>query len=252
MSDLELDRSYRLGDTGQKVTLIQEWLCLNGEAVLVDGTFGPATDCAIRRFQKYRHIRRDGVVGPITFAALIRPMTIALRPLAAKGAEKHPLGGLVCLYAYRHWKSQPREVGGQNKGPWVRLYMDGRQGPEWPWCAGFVCFLLRQACKTLGADLPLTPSVSCDALAAGARERGLFLAGAPGLDPGRITPGCLFLNRGAGDGWNHTGIVLGCRTTRGAVVLETMEGNTNDDGSREGYDVCHRWRDALNKDFIVV
>ena len=44
----------------------------------------------------------------------------------------------------------PREIGGQNMGPWVRLYMDGREGAEFPWCAGFVCFVLAQACEAMG------------------------------------------------------------------------------------------------------
>jgi hypothetical protein len=131
-------------------------------------------------------------------------------------------------------------------GPWVRLYMDGRQGAQWPWCAGFVCFILHQACATIGIDPPLTPSVSCDTLASGARERGLFLPSAPDLDANRLPPGSLFLNRRTGSNWTHTGIILSWQPG----VLETIEGNTNDDGSREGYEVCHRRRGMQNKDFI--
>jgi len=172
-------------------------------------------------------------------------MTDALKTVPAGGRG---LGDLVCLYARRHLRSAPREIGGQNMGPWVRLYMEGRQGAEWPWCAGFVCFILAQACTTLGVEPPLTPTVSCDSLAAGARERGLLLAGAPGLEAARVPPGSLFLNRRTDSDWTHAGIVLSCRPD----VLETIEGNTNDDGSREGYEVCHRWRGMQNKDFVVL
>jgi hypothetical protein len=35
-------------------------------------------------------------------------------------------------------------------------------------------------------------------------------------------------------------------------VFETIEGNTNDEGSREGYEVCHRVRGYGSKDFILV
>jgi hypothetical protein len=245
MSDLDLDRTYRKGDRGPKVVLTQEWLCLNGYRVLIDGSFGPASEFAVRQFQKGARLRQDGRVGPRTFAALIRPMTNALKPIAPAGPS---LGDLVCRHARRHFKSAPREIGGQNKGPWVRLYMDGRQGEDWPWCAGFACFILRQACETLEVEPPLTPSVSCDSLAASARERGIFLAGAPGLDPARITPGSLFLSRRTGTDWTHTGIVLG----RYLEVLETIEGNTNDDGGREGYEVCHGYRGLKGMDFVVL
>ena len=245
MSDLELDRDYRRGDRGPKVVLVQEWLCLNGYRVLIDGSFGPATEFAVRQFQKGARLRRDGTVGPKTFAALIRPMTKALEPIAPAG---HGLGDLVCRYARRHLKSAPREIGGRNKGPWVRLYMDGREGEDSPWCAGFVSHILRQACDTLGVDPPLTFSVSCDTLAASARERGTFLPGARASEPARITPGSLFLHRLTEADWSHTGIVLKTREQ----VLETIEGNTNDDGGREGYEVCHGYRGMKSMDFVVI
>ncbi len=46
MDDLVLDREYKRGDEGPKVRLIQEWLCLEGFQVVVDGGFGPATEVA--------------------------------------------------------------------------------------------------------------------------------------------------------------------------------------------------------------
>src|SRR2546428_971936 len=108
MSDLELDRDYRRGDRGRKVDLIQEWLCLNGYRVLIDGSFGPATEFAVRQFQKSARVRQDGTVGPKTFAALIRPMTNALERIAPAGRG---LGDLVCRNARRHLRSAPREIG---------------------------------------------------------------------------------------------------------------------------------------------
>jgi len=245
MSDLELDQPCRRGDRGPGVALVQEWLCLNGSRVLIDGSFGPATEFAVRQFQRDARLRRDGTVGPRTFAALTRPMTRALRPIAPAGRG---LGDLVCRYARQHLKSAPREIGGRNKGPWVRLYMEGREGEEQAWCAGFVCTILRQACDTLHLPLPLTPSTSCDRLAQSARERGFFLPGATGLDPARITRGSLFLHRLADADWTHTGIILESREE----VLETIEGNTNDDGSREGYEVCHGYRGMQNMDFVLI
>src|SRR5437899_2976545 len=62
------------------------------------------------------------------------------------------------------WRSLLR--GRSPAGGGVRLYMEGREGEEWPWCAGFACFVLGQACRTLDVDPPFPPSVSCDSLAA--------------------------------------------------------------------------------------
>jgi hypothetical protein len=53
--------------------------------------------------------------------------------------------------------------------------MDGREGADWPWCAGFASYVLKEACTALGVAIPLTLSFSCDLLAASAKERGSFL-----------------------------------------------------------------------------
>ena len=170
-------------------------------------------------------------------------MRAALAPLAPQGRS---LGQLVVAYAQQHLQQHPREIGGQNKGPWVRLYMDGHEGTEWAWCAGFACFCLKQACQSLGGSLPIVPSFSCDSLAASAKERGRFLQEPSATDRTKITPGSFFLVRRTSTDWIHTGIVV--RAER--EIITTIEGNTNDDGSREGYEVCARMRGYANMDFV--
>jgi len=206
MSDLSLERTCRLGDEGGQVKLIQEWLTLHGVGVAVDGSFGPATRAAVKEFQRAKRLAADGVVGKRTFAALVAPMAAALRPIARKPER---LGDLVVAYAERHLSQSPREVGGENRGPWVRLYMGGHEGEPWRWCAGFACFVLRQACEGLGVPMPVPASFSCDVLATAAKANGRF----------------------------H---------------ITTIEGNTNDGGSPEGYEVCRRIRGYEKKDFILV
>jgi hypothetical protein len=46
----------------------------------------------------------------------------------------------------------------------------------------------------------------------------------------------------------HTGIVLEANND----FYHTIEGNTNDEGSREGYEVCKRIRGYKKKDFILI
>ena len=245
MSDLELDRPYGKGDKGKKVRLVQEWLCLNGIHVAVDGDFGPATESAVKQFQSKKRLPVTGEVCANTFAELVAPMKAALTPVAPGGRS---LGELVVAYAAQHLKQHPREIGGQNRGPWVRLYMRGNEGTEWAWCAGFVCFCLKQACDSLGQKMPLVASFSCDSLAASAKQVGRFLKQPAAAARARIGPGSIFLNRRTATDWTHTGIVVRAE----ADVFQTIEGNTNDDGSREGYEVCAQTRAYKAKDFILL
>jgi hypothetical protein len=245
MSELTLDKVYKKGNRSREVKMIQEWLCLQGFGLKIDRDFGSATDYAVREFQKREGLEEDGVVGNTTFTRLVQPMKNALKEIP-KGNKS--LGEMVVAYAKQHLKQQPREIGGQNKGPWVRLYMKGHEGEAWPWCAGFVSFILKQACDTLGCSLPLKTSFSCDILASGAKDKGIFLRGSIASDIKKIKPGSLFLERRTSTDWTHTGIVIGVKDT----VFLTLEGNTNDEGSREGYEVCMRIRGYKSKDFVLI
>jgi hypothetical protein len=245
VKDLTLDKNHKRGSKGGKVKLIQEWLCLHGFHLAIDGDFGPATDRAVREFQTKKKLGVTGVVNKSAFEALVRQMTDALLPIPAGNKS---LGQMLVAYAKQHLKQHPREIGGQNMGPWVRLYVQGNQGRDWPWCAGFTCFLLREGCKSLGRPLPFGTSVSCDTLAANGKVKGVFLKEPSPANRSQITPGSFFLNRRTRTDWTHTGIVLDADNE----VLRTIEGNTNDEGSREGYEVCQRTRGYKEKDFLLV
>lgn len=56
--------------TGTDVTMVQRVLSHRGFAVADDGTFGPATDAAVRSFQRREGLTADGIVGPKTWGAL--------------------------------------------------------------------------------------------------------------------------------------------------------------------------------------
>lgn len=245
MGDLILDKNYEMGNKGKKVKLIQEWLCLHGIHIAVDGDFGYATDYAVKQFQRREGLEADGIVGQNTFSKLIQPMTDALKSIPT---DNRSISQMVVSYAEQHLEQHPREVGGQNKGPWVRLYMKGKEGPAWPWCAGFVCFILKQACQSLNIPLPIQASLSCDILAASAKEKGIFLKEFKITDKGQITPGSFFLNRRTPTDWVHTGITIRAEED----FFHTIEGNTNDEGSREGYEVCNRIRGYKKKDFVLI
>lgn len=51
---------------GSDVVRLQEALKQAGMAIAVDGEFGPATDKAVKEFQKQKNLTTDGIVGPQT------------------------------------------------------------------------------------------------------------------------------------------------------------------------------------------
>ena len=79
--------TIRQGDEGEHVVTVQE--CLQPEAGLVDGDFGPRTEDAVRKFQVREALEVDGIVGPMTWDALdsvyglppyIGPLPVGLPP----------------------------------------------------------------------------------------------------------------------------------------------------------------------------
>jgi hypothetical protein len=70
---------------GPAVSAVQAQLARLGFAVQADGAFGPATDAAVRAFQKSAGLDSDGVVGPATLAALSRAA-------ASQPGAQHPAG----------------------------------------------------------------------------------------------------------------------------------------------------------------
>jgi murein L,D-transpeptidase YcbB/YkuD len=62
--------TVKKGDKGTPVRWVQNKLCKAGRKVSIDGSFGPATDSAVRKFQKANGLEVDGRVGPATRKAL--------------------------------------------------------------------------------------------------------------------------------------------------------------------------------------
>ncbi|MDQ6999039.1 MAG: peptidoglycan-binding domain-containing protein, partial [Mariprofundus sp.] len=62
---------FREGAFGEKVARIQKTLSEKGFSPgAVDGQFGPGTEAAVIAFQKSEGLLADGIVGPVTLAAL--------------------------------------------------------------------------------------------------------------------------------------------------------------------------------------
>ncbi len=233
-----------------RVRKLQEWLSFHGPTMVVDGIFGAATESAVAEFQRRHALPATGEIDEEAWALLTRPLRDALDSEAEIGPGARPsLADQTIVVAQTHLAQGPRELGGNNRGPWVRLYMDGEEsgdGVSHAWCAGFVCMIVAQAARDLGLELPFARRILVADLARDAKAEGRFVDGArigEGAERAARTPvGGLFMRRG-GRGWDHAGLVIAV----GDGVFSTIEGNTTGqdrDGDRvkrsrhayEGYD----------------
>ena len=68
------------GSDGPSVRELQARLDQGGEALAIDGVFGPLTRAAVVRFQRARGLAPDGIVGPMTWGALDTAQPAATDP----------------------------------------------------------------------------------------------------------------------------------------------------------------------------
>lgn len=235
----------RVGSTGVGVRRVQEWLGLHGHGVAIDGEFGPATRRAVENFQRQAGRLESNVDGSVdrgTWDELTAPLR------AASQLPVSPTyGDAVIAIADRHLRAQAREVGGDNRGPWVRHYC---RGHSVAWCQGFASTVWADAARLLGRETPFNlvlEGIWClfvPTMVTEARRRGRFL---DGRQPGALIPrGSMFFLRGGQFGYTHVGLV---DTVLPDGTMSTIEGNTNDEGSANGYEVARRIRRIASSDF---
>lgn len=239
----------RKGSNNSKndILKIQSWLCLYalqnplaGTSTGIDGDFGPATESAVKKFQKAQKLQETGIVDVALFGQLSMPLGKAFTTLA----KAKNIRDAIVEIARNHLaqKAFEQQIFGQNNsGPWVRSYMDGHEGEPWFWCAGFVQAIIDQATSQFNKNfkvlMPLT--YSCDTLALTAKQKKCFIKNADiKTNPNLVKPGDIFLVQKSTNDWIHTGIVTAVQND----IFETIEGNTNNDGSNNGNGVYARTR----------
>jgi hypothetical protein len=102
-------------------------------------------------------------------------------------------------------------------------------GAGFSWCMAFDYWCFNEAAERLGRKNPLFKTGGV--LEQWRQRKEKFRAQTP--QPGDI----FIMDHGKGQG--HTGIV---EKVNEDGTINTIEGNTNDEGSREGYEVCRRIR----------
>jgi len=246
--------SVSVGATGEHVRKVQEWLCLHQVDTIIDNGFGPATQRCVERFQKAKSLPSTGKVNAETWEKLVAPMKTALA--APSKVAKMSLPEAVLSVAKQHAKLRPFEVGGENAGPWVRLYCSGQDGSSWLWCAGFVSFLIKQAAFYRKESPLINGSASCDTLAAQGSTEGRFVRKSQlvsGSFPLSKFGGCaIFLQKKSEGDWNHTGIAFNFSGKGSDIVFDTIEGNTNAGGSRNGGEARQSSRSMTSREYDFI
>ncbi len=102
----------REGSQEHPVQTLQYLLRARGHHLTVDGIFGPHTDAVVRAFQQQTGLAVDGIVGPVTWAALI----ITVR----QGSQGDAVRGVQEEFQFRNLSGDP------SKG----LQVDGIFGPD--------------------------------------------------------------------------------------------------------------------------
>ena len=124
-------------------------------------------------------------------------------------------------------------------------------GNSFAWCVAFTHFCYLKAAASLNSENPhiKTPGVLDHWNKAGTKAGVVRVTKANAVaDPSRVKPGSLFIVD-LGKGLGHSGMVV--ETANGRLV--TIEGNTNDNGSRNGIGVFRRTArkiNEINKGFI--
>lgn len=248
-------KTLKRGSKGRAVKQVQEWLQYHRCPTAIDGKFGPATANCVKDFQTAFNLSATGKVDKATWQALVNPMSLSLAPPSI--GPKEAAASTVANVAKQHVAHNPIEIGGANCGPWVRLYCEGNDGPHWAWCAGFASFIMQQAYFYRNEPTPIKGSVSCDSLAAQAKAKKLFISkrklSAGSVDWQDFKGACIFLRRRTASDWTHAGIATVSEGKGNSLVFSTIEGNTNDEGHREGFEACERKRSlsGTHYDFIA-
>jgi len=223
----------RRGSTGVAVRELQAILSELDYPVSVTGEFDSATERAVKAFQA-KHVDKhqqpltvDGAVGPLTWWALENPRPyatggdIAFDVLPPMEHGESPLGRAALKIAIAELKAGAGEVGGNNKGLWVRKYMEpAGLSDGYPWCAAFVSWCFLQAVGGNRQDMPFHYSAGARAIFNQLKQQGrTFTADDDKLPkPGDIV---CWWRTSLASGNGHIGLVHHCKDG----FLYTIEGN---------------------------
>jgi hypothetical protein len=148
--DLTLVRLLRLGDSGKDVVAVRRMLSRAGVGFPLqkkkngrfDNHFDATVDAAVRRFQKQRGLIEDGVVGYMTFKALL-PHVDAFGSKLLRDSAREQIGDWGIVGRKSAWAGLDMGVDFLGAGP-VPMFADGEivrvvhTGSGWPGIGGLI------------------------------------------------------------------------------------------------------------------
>lgn len=249
-------RIVKVGERDKDIVMaVQQRLNESGcGPIEVIGTFGPKTEKGVKLFQARfpdadgSPLRVDGEIGSLTWARLFGTRTVPVTNVASSDLLKKVIE--VARTQIGVMEVPP----GSNRGPQVDKYITTvglSPTGRFAWCAAFVFWCFDQAATELGRRNPVvkTGGVLAHWSKAGAAPGATRITNKSAVDnPSLIKPGHIFV-MDFGGGAGHTGLV---EAVTGGKLM-TIEGNSNDGGSREGIGVFRRSARkvaSINKGFI--
>ena len=211
----------------------------------VDGDFGVMTEHAIMAFQALNDdengmaLNVDGEVGELTWDALFQDRSDIEDPVPdLSGIPSDKLAFIKVANAQIGVKQSTR---GSETGPMVDAYIYStglRPGKSSYWCMAFVYWCAMKTCneRNIINNFPKTAHVKTSWNRAKQTGIGAIVERGEATSD-TVKPGMVFyISTGSTSG--HTGIV----TKVSSTTVHTIEGNTNEGGSSNGYGVFARTR----------
>ncbi|MCL2876124.1 MAG: peptidoglycan-binding protein [Betaproteobacteria bacterium] len=135
----EPSAALKQGNSGEGVRWIQWHLNKNGAGLTIDGSFGPATNTAVRNFQRNYELTIDGIVGPATRYALKAAVAVsATSPTPAPTPTPTPTPAPKPVCPYSEPTAALKQGSSGNGVRWIQwhlnqtgagLTIDGSFGP---------------------------------------------------------------------------------------------------------------------------
>ena len=155
------------GSTGTAVNELQDILRELDYNITVTGVFDTPTYKAVKNYQG-SHLDKhglpldvDGEVGDLTWWALQNPRirvttgVIDYKMMPAESMGGNVIGRLALQCAINELTNGASEIGGNNKGPWVKKYLlPTGLGEGNSWCAAFISWCFLQASGDVRNAMP--------------------------------------------------------------------------------------------------
>ncbi len=230
-------RIIEKGEADQSiVTAIQKQLSLlNCGPIDIDGDYGKQTVASVKLFQSRNTdiqgipLVVDGKIGSITWQMLFKETDVPQVQAPTNDLFTEVLKIANSQLGVR--ENPPNS----NRGPEVSKYLKSvglnANSGSYSWCMAFVYYCFDEAFKKMGTSNVLVKTGGVLSQWNNTKNRRIKKADAVN-NPSLVKPGFVFI-RNYGGGKGHTGIV----TSVNGGYIETIEGNSNNNGSREGVGV---------------